>query len=66
MTRTEDSDKVVFRACDVTDGEDLAAAVDSAVERFGRLDIVANVAGVGDGDLFADDPGPGSGSLTLT
>jgi 15-hydroxyprostaglandin dehydrogenase (NAD) len=51
-------DRVVFRACDVTDGDDLAAAVDSAVEVFGRLDIVANIAGIGDGgDLFADDPG---------
>jgi 15-hydroxyprostaglandin dehydrogenase (NAD) len=57
MARTGGLDKVVYRACDVTDGEDLAAAVGSAVERFGRLDIVANVAGVGDGDLFADDPG---------
>lgn len=51
------SGRVVFRACDVTDGDDLAAAVESAVERFGRLDIVANIAGIGDSDLFADDPG---------
>ena len=50
-------DRVVFRACDVTVGDELAAAVDSVVERFGGLDIVANIAGVGDGDLFADDPG---------
>jgi 15-hydroxyprostaglandin dehydrogenase (NAD) len=57
MARTRHSDKVVFRPCDVTDGQDLAAAVGSAVERFGRLDIAVNVAGVGDGDLFADDPG---------
>jgi 15-hydroxyprostaglandin dehydrogenase (NAD) len=57
MALTRYSDKVVFRACDVTDGKDLAAAVDSAVERFGRLDMAVNVAGVGDGDLFADDPG---------
>jgi NAD(P)-dependent dehydrogenase (short-subunit alcohol dehydrogenase family) len=57
MVRTGDSDKVVFRACDVTDGKDLAAAVGWVMKRFGRLDIVANIAGVGDGDLFADDPG---------
>ena len=50
-------DQVVYRACDVTDSADLAAAIDATVERFGGLDIVANVAGVGDGDLFADDPG---------
>ena len=50
-------DRVVFWPCDVTNGPDLAAAVGAAVERFGRLDIAANIAGVGDGDLFADDPG---------
>ncbi|HSJ91072.1 MAG TPA: SDR family NAD(P)-dependent oxidoreductase [Ilumatobacter sp.] len=48
---------VVFHSCDVTDGEELGRAFDAAVERFGRLDIVANIAGIGDGDLFADDPG---------
>jgi NAD(P)-dependent dehydrogenase (short-subunit alcohol dehydrogenase family) len=57
VERTSAPDRIVFRACDVTNGDDLAAAVDAALERFGRLDIVANVAGVGDGDLFADDPG---------
>lgn len=54
---TGQPESVLFRACDVTDGKDLAAAVDSVVERLGRLDIVANIAGIGDGDLFADDPG---------
>jgi NAD(P)-dependent dehydrogenase (short-subunit alcohol dehydrogenase family) len=45
--------------CDVTDGTALEAVFDRAVDRFGRLDIVANVAGIGDGpDLFGDDPGP--------
>jgi NAD(P)-dependent dehydrogenase (short-subunit alcohol dehydrogenase family) len=58
------SDNVVFRACDVTDGKNLA--VGSAVERFGRLDIVANIAGIGDGDLFADDAGLGCVSSTST
>jgi NAD(P)-dependent dehydrogenase (short-subunit alcohol dehydrogenase family) len=57
IARTGRPDRVAFRACDVTDGKDLAAAVDSAVERFGRLGIVANIAGIGDGDLFAGDPG---------
>ena len=51
------SDDVLFQVCDVTAAKELASAVDGAVERFGRLDIVANIAGVGDGDLFADDPG---------
>ena len=50
-------ERMTFVSCDVTDGVELAAAFDSTIARFGRLDIVANVAGVGDGDLFADDPG---------
>jgi 15-hydroxyprostaglandin dehydrogenase (NAD) len=57
IEHTAASDRVEFRACDVTDPADLAAAFDSTLDRFGRLDIVANVAGVGDDDLFADDPG---------
>jgi NAD(P)-dependent dehydrogenase (short-subunit alcohol dehydrogenase family) len=36
MARTEGSDKVVFRVCEVTDGKDLAAADDFVVEGFGR------------------------------
>ena len=51
------AERVRFVPCDVTDGVELAAAFDSTIARCGRLDIVANVAGVGDGDLFADDPG---------
>ena len=35
-----------FASCDVTSEEDVAAAVDSAVERFGRLDIMFNNAGI--------------------
>lgn len=47
----------VFVPCDVTRSGDLATALATAQERFGGLDIVCNVAGVGDGDLFADDAG---------
>lgn len=43
--------------CDVTDSADLAAAFAATLNRYGRLDIVANVAGIGHGDLFADEPG---------
>jgi 15-hydroxyprostaglandin dehydrogenase (NAD) len=50
-------ERMRFVSCDVTDGVELAAAFESTIAWFGRLDIVANVAGVGDGDLFADDPG---------
>lgn len=47
----------VFRRCDVTRTEDLAAVFETAVARFGRLDIAFNNAGVSGEDLFADDPG---------
>jgi NAD(P)-dependent dehydrogenase (short-subunit alcohol dehydrogenase family) len=35
--------------CDVTEEDDVAAAVDLAVDEFGRLDVVLNVAGIGIG-----------------
>jgi 15-hydroxyprostaglandin dehydrogenase (NAD) len=57
LARAGHPDRVMFRCCDVTDGQELAAAVVSAFARFGRLDIAANIAGAADGDLFADDPG---------
>src|SRR3954447_23634232 len=33
-------------ACDVTHAEDIRAALDAAVERFGRLDVAFNNAGI--------------------
>ena len=47
----------VFRRCDVTCTEDLAAAFACCVEHFGSLDIVCNNAGINGGDLFADEAG---------
>jgi NAD(P)-dependent dehydrogenase (short-subunit alcohol dehydrogenase family) len=48
----------IFRRCDVTQTEDIAAAFACAMEHFGRFDIAYNNAGIGGEDLFADDPGP--------
>lgn len=47
----------VFCRCDVTKSGDLGSALGLATERFGRLDVAFNNAGIGGEDLFADDPG---------
>lgn len=50
------ADPVVGIRCDVTDDESVRAAVAEAAERFGRLDIVINNAGIGaQGDVAAND-----------
>jgi NAD(P)-dependent dehydrogenase (short-subunit alcohol dehydrogenase family) len=49
-------DGVVGLACDVTDRGSVEVAVASVVERFGRLDVVVNNAGIGaQGDVAAND-----------
>ena len=46
----------IFRRCDVTHTEDIANALASAVEHWGRLDIVYNNAGIGErAPLFEDE-----------
>jgi 15-hydroxyprostaglandin dehydrogenase (NAD) len=46
----------IFRRCDVTRTEDIANALASAVEHWGRLDIVYNNAGIGErAPLFEDE-----------
>ena len=39
-------DQVFFQRCNVTSEEEVAAAIDTAVERFGHLDIVFHSAGI--------------------
>jgi 3-oxoacyl-[acyl-carrier protein] reductase len=50
------SGKVVGLACDVRDAASVQRAVETAVARFGGLDIVVNNAGVGAGVPIADMP----------
>jgi NAD(P)-dependent dehydrogenase (short-subunit alcohol dehydrogenase family) len=50
------SEPLVGIRCDVTDDASVRAAVAEAAERFGRLDIVINNAGIGaQGDVAAND-----------
>jgi NAD(P)-dependent dehydrogenase (short-subunit alcohol dehydrogenase family) len=53
-TAAEVGGDVVPVHCDVTDEADLEAAVRTAVERFGRLDAMLNVAGIAEGRLVTD------------
>ncbi len=43
-------------ACNVADSASVAAAMAAVVERFGRLDVLVNNAGVGSVDAFLDTP----------
>jgi 2-keto-3-deoxy-L-fuconate dehydrogenase len=42
--------------CDVTDDATVVAAIDAVIQRFGRLDIVINNAGIGAAGTVADNP----------
>jgi NAD(P)-dependent dehydrogenase (short-subunit alcohol dehydrogenase family) len=44
---TELGDSVVAVPCDVAKEDDVAAAIDTAVSRFGKLNVVLNVAAIG-------------------
>jgi NAD(P)-dependent dehydrogenase (short-subunit alcohol dehydrogenase family) len=53
-TATELGDTVVPVHCDVTQEGDVEAMIDAAVDTFGRLDVVCNVAGIADAAMIAD------------
>jgi NAD(P)-dependent dehydrogenase (short-subunit alcohol dehydrogenase family) len=50
----EYGDSVVPVYCDVTDESQVEAMIATAVDRFGRLDAVLNVAGIASGSLISD------------
>ncbi|HEX5096159.1 MAG TPA: SDR family oxidoreductase [Acidimicrobiia bacterium] len=53
-TAAEVGEGVVPFHCDVTNEADMEAVMRAAVEEFGRLDAVCNVAGIGDAAMVAD------------
>ena len=74
--RLEDEGAVVVRSdlrpatdgiiCDVTDPGSCAAAVALVLEHHGRLDVLANVAGIGMSRTIEDDGPPTSGAPSST
>ncbi|HSP99618.1 MAG TPA: SDR family oxidoreductase [Candidatus Dormibacteraeota bacterium] len=53
-TAAEVGEGVLPVHCDVTKEADVEAMVDAALERFGRVDAVLNVAGIADGCMLGD------------
>ena len=51
-----ESDGVTFLALDVTSDESVAALVDQVIDRFGRIDVLVNNAGVGAGGAAEEAP----------
>ncbi|MEA1960653.1 MAG: SDR family NAD(P)-dependent oxidoreductase [Bacillota bacterium] len=51
-------DNVVFVKCNVTSTEDNTAAVQAAVEKWGRLDVLINAAGIGSASKTIGKDGP--------
>jgi NAD(P)-dependent dehydrogenase (short-subunit alcohol dehydrogenase family) len=52
QTRTEIGGDAVATQCDISDEKQVAALVDLAVAKFGRLDAMLNVGGIGSGAML--------------
>jgi len=53
-TAAEVGERVLPVHCDVTNEADVEAMIQAAVDEFGRVDVVCNVAGIAEGVLLAD------------
>ena len=52
---TAENEKSIFLECDVTQSDQIAAVINTTIEKFGKLDIALNNAGIcGGGDRIAD------------
>lgn len=54
--RAADPDRIAIATVDMRSADEVAALADLAVERFGRLDIVVNNAGIAPAGRFSDQP----------
>lgn len=52
------SDRVLFVKADVTNEEEVTAAINQTIEKFGSLQIVVNCAGIGVGERVVGKEGP--------
>jgi 2-deoxy-D-gluconate 3-dehydrogenase len=51
-----DPERITIATVDMRDADQVAALADAAVERFGRLDVVVNNAGIAPAGRFVDQP----------
>jgi 2-dehydro-3-deoxy-D-gluconate 5-dehydrogenase len=54
--QSADPERIAIATVDMRDADQVAALADAAVERFGRLDVVVNNAGIAPAGRFVDQP----------